>query len=61
MKKVLTIAAIAMMMVGSTAFACDTCGCTPKKAEDKAECSACTKDKECAKCAKKGRQRQEVR
>lgn len=59
MKKVMSIAAIALMMAGSTAFACDGCGCKEKKADKKAECSAssCSKekcgDKKCDKEAKK--------
>lgn len=61
MKKVMSIAAIALMMAGSAAFACDTCGCSAKKAEKKAECtkkcdSSCTKgeEKKCAEgCSKK--------
>ena len=59
MKKVMSIAAVALMMAGSMAFACDTCGCTAKKAE-KAECctaekkcDACTAEKACAACEKK--------
>lgn len=58
MMKVLNVAVIALMITGAAAFACDTCGCTPKKAKAKAECSSCTKgqekkaDKKCAKkCA----------
>jgi hypothetical protein len=54
MKKVLTFAAVALMMAGSTAFACDSCGCAAKKAEKKTECSeSCTKGKECTKDAAK--------
>ena len=34
MKKVMTIAAVALMMAGSTAFACSGCGCSAKKAAD---------------------------
>lgn len=48
MKKLMSIAAIALFMAGSTAFACTGCGCTAKKAEtkaDKAACTACTTDK----------------
>lgn len=66
MKRMMSIAAIALMMAGNAAYACDTCGCKPKKAEKKAECSACSASKgkkaeakkcgaDCAKpcCAKK--------
>ena len=48
MKKVMTIAAIALMMAGSTVFACSSCGCEDKKAEKKAEkseCGSCSKSK----------------
>ncbi|MBT8042598.1 MAG: hypothetical protein KJN67_01845 [Pontiella sp.] len=46
MKKVLSIAAITLMMAGSSAFACGGCGCEAKKTDKKAdkektECSAC--------------------
>jgi hypothetical protein len=64
MKRMMSIAAIALFMAGSSVFACDSCGCSAKKADKKAECTACSKDKkaeakkcgaECAKacCAKK--------
>ncbi len=50
MKKVLGIAVVALMMAGSVAMACDTCGCKDKKAEKKAECTACDHAKKCDKC-----------
>lgn len=50
MKKMMSIAAVVLMVAGSTAFACDTCGCTAKKAEKKAECTACSAAKKCDKC-----------
>lgn len=67
MKKILSIAMVALMVAGSAAFACDTCGCAAKKAEnkkaacsgcsakkaDKAACTKCTDKKACEKCAKK--------
>ncbi|VGO22999.1 hypothetical protein [Pontiella sulfatireligans] len=67
MKRMMSIAAIALFMAGSSAFACDSCGCSAKKVEKKAACSACTAAKDgkkadvkkcgadCAKacCAKK--------
>lgn len=61
MKRMMSIAAIALFMAGSSAFACDSCGCKAKKAEGKSECSSCTKGEakkcgaDCAKacCAKK--------
>ncbi|GEM_PF-2165131 len=49
MKKVLSVAAIALMMAGATAMACDTCGCKAKKAVKKAACSACTAGKDAKK------------
>lgn len=43
MKRMMSIAVIALFVAGSSAFACDTCGCKAKKADaKKAECSACT-------------------
>ena len=68
MKKVMSIAVIALMMVGSVAIACDTCGCKDKKAEKKEcstcdskkkgecaekKCEACTAEKKCEACTKK--------
>jgi hypothetical protein len=50
MKRLMSIAAIALFMAGSSAFACDGCGCSAKKAEKKAECSSCTEGKEAKKC-----------
>lgn len=50
MKKMMSIAAVALMVAGSAAFACDTCGCTAKKAEKKAECTGCAAEKKCDKC-----------
>ena len=52
MKKLMSIAAIVVFMAGSTAFACDTCGCKAKAAE-KAACTACTEEKKCEACTKK--------
>ncbi|VGO17249.1 hypothetical protein PDESU_05845 [Pontiella desulfatans] len=46
MKRMMSIAAIALMMAGTAAYACDSCGCSAKKADKKAECSACTKGKQ---------------
>ena len=46
MKKVLSVAAIALMMVGSMAFAGEKCSACPS--EKKAECSA--KKADCASC-----------
>ncbi|MDH3982560.1 MAG: hypothetical protein OES84_06610, partial [Kiritimatiellaceae bacterium] len=54
MKRMMSIAVIALLVAGSSAFACDSCGCKAKKAEKKAECTSCTKDKKCGKkCDKK--------
>ncbi len=51
MKRMMSIAAIALFMAGSSAFACDTCGCKAKKADGKkAACSACKTDKEGKAC-----------
>lgn len=50
MKRMMSIAAIALLVAGSAAFACDTCGCKDKKAETKAACSACPAAKSCDKC-----------
>lgn len=50
MKKIMSIAAIALMVAGSSAFACDTCGCKAKKAEEKPACTACDAAKKCADC-----------
>ena len=61
MKRMMSIAAIALLMTGSSVLACETCGCQAKKAkgEKKACCSAekkcdkCTADKACAACTAK--------
>lgn len=63
MKRIMSIAAIALFMVGSSVFACDTCGCKAKKADDDACCSSSKKAEakkcgsDCAKacCAKKSK------
>lgn len=48
MKKIMTIAAIALMMAGSAVYACGGCGCQDKKSEKK-----CGKEKtECSKSEK---------
>lgn len=60
MKKVLTVAAIALMMAGSSAFACAGCGCSAKKAEAKKECTKCEEGKTCKACeAKKAEKKAE--
>ena len=52
MKKIMSIAAVALFMAGSSAFACDTCGCKAKADEGKkAACCGKAEDKAC--CAKK--------
>ena len=58
MKRMMSIVAIAMLVAGSTAFACDTCGCKEKKAEKacctaEKKCDKCTSEKPCDACAKK--------
>ncbi len=35
MKRMMSIAAIALFLAGSTVFACDSCGCKAKKTECK--------------------------
>ena len=51
MKKMVTMVAVALMMAGSAAFACGTCGCSAKKAENpKPTCTACVEGKVCAAC-----------
>lgn len=58
MKKVLSIAVVSLLMAGSVAIACDTCGCQDKKAEKKAcctaekKCESCTAEKPCEYCKK---------
>lgn len=58
MKRAMSIVAIALMMAGSTALACDGCGCKDKKSEAKKECKACKEGKDCKACAdKKGEEK----
>lgn len=58
MKKAMSIMAVALMMAGSTAFACSGCGCEAKKTDkdskEKTEC--CSKEKKQTACGetKKG-------
>ena len=52
MKRMMSIAAIALFVAGSSAFACDTCGCRVKKADGKKP--ACCAAKENKACAAKG-------
>jgi hypothetical protein len=48
MKKTMSIAAITLMMAGSSAFACGSCGCKADKGEkSKSECSAGDEGKAC--------------
>jgi hypothetical protein len=58
MKKALSFAAIAFMLVGGAAYACSGCGCEEKKADkEKSECgSSCKGDKQQSACggSKKG-------
>ena len=54
MKKMMSIAAVALMIAGSTAFSGETSQCTAKKAEcKKAASSACSAEKDGAECDKK--------
>ena len=52
MKRMMSIAAIALFVAGSSVFACDSCGCTAK-AEKRAcaakEGKACGSEKKCEK------------
>ncbi len=64
MKRMMSIAAVALMMAGSTALACDSCGCAPKKPTcgKKAACSKkaekkCAADCTKACCAEKGKKK----
>lgn len=60
MKRMMSIAAIALFVAGSSAFACGSCGCSAKKAEAKkpacsqakscGEKKACTASKDAKKC-----------
>jgi hypothetical protein len=49
MKRMMSIATIALFVAGTSVFACDTCGCKAKKAAEKTCTEGCAK--EC--CAKK--------
>ena len=51
MKRMMSMVVIAMMVAGSAAFACDTCGCSAKK--EKPACTKCTDEKKCEACTKK--------
>lgn len=53
MKKTLSIAVVALMMAGSSAFACSGCGCEAKKDKEKSGCSSCEKKKTDKKAEKK--------
>lgn len=53
MKRMMSIAAIALFMAGSSVFACDSCGCSAKK--EKAACTACKDGKTCKGCAKEAK------
>lgn len=58
MKKMMSVVAVALFVAGSSAIACETCGCTAKKAEaaccsaDK-KCDKCTAEKPCKACTQK--------
>ena len=44
MKKTLSIVMVAVLMAGSTAFACSSCGCETKKSDkEKTECESSCK------------------
>lgn len=50
MKKLMTVAMVALFVAGSTSFACSGCGCSAEKKEAKKECSkeACKDKKSCS-------------
>ena len=55
MKRMMSIAAIALLMAGTSVYACSGCGCSAKKDKAKTECKACKDGKDCKACeAKKG-------
>lgn len=47
MKRIMSIAAIALFTAGSSVFACDGCGCSAKKSDAKKECKSCSGEKAC--------------
>ena len=51
MKKIMSIAAIALMMAGSMAFACDSCGCKDKAKKEAKKEACCTAEKKCDSCS----------
>ena len=51
MKKTMTIAAIALMMAGSVAYACSGCGCSDKSEDGKKEEKKGKEKTECCKSA----------
>lgn len=56
MKKLMTVAMVALFVAGSTSFACSGCGCSAKKDDAKKECSkegTCSKDKKSCSSEKK--------
>jgi len=58
MKKMLSIAAVALFVAGSSALACGGSGCGSQKTassqgKDAKKCSACKPGKPCGKCAAK--------
>ena len=54
MKRMMSIAVVALFVAGSSAFACDTCGCKAKKADaKKSACCASEKGKEKKACSAK--------
>jgi hypothetical protein len=50
MKKMMSLAIVTLMMAGAAAYACDSCGCSAKKTEEKPACSSCEKVKKCEAC-----------
>lgn len=55
MKKTMSIVAIALMVAGSSVYACSGCGCSSKKAEEKGskektECGSCKSEQSKTAC-----------
>ncbi len=55
MKKILSIVTLAALMAGSSALACNSCGCAAKKGKGKAVCTACGATCKACKKGKKAR------
>jgi hypothetical protein len=51
MKKTMSIVAIALMMAGSSAFACSGCGCQDKKSDKKEKKECCKSEEKKTACS----------